>query len=223
MISRSALALATLFAAASAAHAQTEFTPASGKGRAIVAVSGSLGASAYEPAARKLAGLGYDVLLVDGNAMIGDRGTGLKSAIDKVQHSAHALPGQVGVVGFSLGGGQALGYAPAWSDEVAVVVVMYPLTRIYKDLEATVGRIRVPVLMLVGESDHFKDDCCTVDTARRMAAIAASHQIPLELVSYPGAGHDFIVERSGGYNANAAADAWSRTAARLKQFLPDLP
>src|ERR1700683_3961674 len=153
-----------------AAHAQ-EFTPPGGKGRVIVAVSGSMGAKAYEGPARKLASFGYDVILLDGNNMVGDHGVGLKAAIEKAPQSPTALPGKVVVGGFSLGGGQVLGYAPQWSDQVAVVVVMYPLTSVYKDISATVGRIKVPVLMFAGEKDTFKD-CCLIETARAIAAAA---------------------------------------------------
>jgi dienelactone hydrolase len=203
------------------ARAQMEFTPPAGKGRAIVAVSGALGASAYEPAARKLAGFGYDVFLVDGNRLVGDQGVGLKAAVDKAQQSPNALPGKVGVVGFSLGGGQALGYAPRWPDQVAVVVVMYPLTRVYKDINATVGRIKVPVLMFAGEKDTFRD-CCLIETARAIASAAAAIGAPLELVTYPNAGHDFIIE-GFHYDSKAATDAWSRTADMLKVHLGDSP
>jgi dienelactone hydrolase len=213
------IAATAALAVATVAQAQQEFTPASGKGPPVVAVSGALGAKDYEGAAQKLASMGYDVFLLDGNAMVGDRGAGLRAGIQAAQHSLHALPGKVGAVGFSLGGGQVLGYAPAWDDQVAVVVVMYPLTRVFRDLSATVMRIKVPVLMFAGEDDHFRDNCCTVDRARQMAAIAKQNQIPLELVTYPGVGHDFVVESARGYNAQAAADAWSRTQAELRKYL----
>jgi dienelactone hydrolase len=202
-----------------AAHAQAEFPPPEGKGRAIVAVSGAMGAGAYEPAARKLASLGYDVFLLDGNKLVGDQGAGLKAAVDKAPQSPNALPGKVGVVGFSLGGGQALGYAPRWPEQVAVVVVMYPLTSVYKDINATVGRIRVPVLMFAGEKDTFKD-CCLIGTARAIASAAAAINAPLELVTYPHAGHDFMVE-GPHYDASAAPDAWTRTGIILKKYLSD--
>ncbi len=204
-----------------AARAQTEFPPPGGKGRAIVAVSGAMGARAYEPAARKLAGFGYDVFLLDGNALVGDQGVGLKAAIDKAPQSPNALPGKIGVVGFSLGGGQSLGYAPRWPDQVAVVVVMYPLTSVYKDIHAMVGRIGVPVLMFAGEKDTFKD-CCLIGTARAIASAAAAMHAPLELVTYPNAGHDFVIEGSR-YDASAAPDAWNRTEAMLKKYLSNSP
>lgn len=113
----------------SVALAQTEFTPPSGKGRAVVAVSGAMGTGAYVPAAKKLAAMGYDVFLLNGNDMVGDKGVGLKSAIDKAQQSPHALAGKVGAVGFSLGGGQVLGYAPSWPDQVGIGQPDPPRTR----------------------------------------------------------------------------------------------
>jgi pimeloyl-ACP methyl ester carboxylesterase len=201
---------------AATATAQQEITPPAGKGRAVVVVSG-LDASAYEPAARKLAALGYDVFFVDGNKLVGDQGVGLKAAIDKAQQSPNALPGKVGVVGFSLGGSHALGLAPRWPDQVAVVVVMYPLTKTFKDINATVARIKVPVLMFAGEKDTFRD-CCLIETARAMASAAKAIDAPLELVTYPKAGHEFILE-GFHHDAEAAADAWSRTADMLKRYL----
>ncbi len=218
---QAAFAIIPVLLFAAAAQAQTEFTPPAGKGRAVVAVAGAAGMSAYEPVARRLASLGYDVFLVDGEKFVGDQGVGLKAAVDRAQQSPNALPGRVGVVGFSVGGAQALGYAPRWPDQVAVVVAMYPVTKVFKDINATVGRIRVPVLMLAGEKDTFRD-CCLIGTARAMAGAAAAIGAPLELVTYPNAGHHFILE-GANYDAGAAADAWSRTAERLKQYLADAP
>ena len=204
------------------AKAQQEFAPPAGKGRVVVAVSGAMGTGAYEFAAKKIAAMGYDVFLLNGKDMVGDKGAGLKAAIDKAPQSSHALPGKVAAIGFSLGGGQVLGYAPSWPDQVAVVIVMYPLTSVYKDISATVNRIKVPVLMFAGEADNFKD-CCRIETARAIASTATANQIPLELVTYPGVGHDFVVERMPTYNASAAADAWAKTEAKLKQYVGDQP
>jgi dienelactone hydrolase len=199
--------------------AAQEFTPPQGKGHGVVVVSGAMGARSYEPAAKRIAAMGYDVLLLDSKDMVGDHGAGIRAGIDKLQHSANALPGKVGVVGFSLGGGQALAFAAGQADTVAVVVVMYPLTRLFKDhIPATVGRIQVPVLMLAGEDDSYKD-CCRIETARAIGAAAEAAHVPLELVTYPGAGHDFIDESSRNYDAKSATDAWQRTEAKLKQYL----
>jgi dienelactone hydrolase len=212
-----ALICATCLYANSAAA--QEFTPPQGKGRGVLVVSGSMGARSYEFAAKRIAAMGYDVLLLDSKDMVGDHGAGIKAGIDKLQHSSNVLPGKVGVVGFSLGGGQTLAFATSQSDTVAVVVVMYPLTRLFKDhIPGLVARFKVPVLMFAGEADSFKD-CCLIDTARAIGAAAQAANAPLELITYPGDGHDFIDEDSRNYDAKAAADAWERTEAKLKQGL----
>ncbi|HUA25536.1 MAG TPA: dienelactone hydrolase family protein [Steroidobacteraceae bacterium] len=201
--------------------AAQEFTPPQGKGRGVLVVSGSMGAGAYEPAAKRIAAMGYDVLLLNSKDMVGDHGAGIRAGIDKLQHSGNMLPGKVGVVGFSLGGGQALAFATSQSDTVAVVVVMYPLTRLFTDhIPAVVGRIQMPVLMLAGEADSYKD-CCKIETARAIGAAAQAAGKPLELVTYPGADHDFVVESNRNYDAKSAADAWQRTESKLKQYLPN--
>ena len=211
--------LLSMLVVAAAAQAQTEFEPPSGKGRVVVAVSGASGAGRYQVAAQKLASFGYDVFLVDGNDVKGDQGAGLKAAIDKALQSPHALPGKVGFVGFSLGGGLSLGYATHWPDQVAVVVAMFPLTRIYSnDIPGFVGRIKVPVLMMAGEKDSYRD-CCGIETARAIGAAAADLKLPFELITYPNADHDFILS-GRSYNADAANGAWAATEKKLKQYLP---
>jgi dienelactone hydrolase len=58
-----------------------------------------------------------------------------------------------------------------------------------------------------------------IETARAIGAAAEAAHVPLELVTYPGAGHDFIDEDGRNYDAKTAADAWLRTKAKLKQNL----
>ena len=100
--------------------AQTEFPPPQGKGRVVVMASGQSGPTHYATAAKDIAKLGYDVILYDGNLLEGNKGQALKQAIAAGPSSAHALPGKVAVVGFSLGGGISLAYASRWPDQVAV-------------------------------------------------------------------------------------------------------
>jgi dienelactone hydrolase len=213
-----ALAIASMLGAAGFAQADTEYPPPSGKGPVVVVVSGQLGAAAYVPEAKQIAGLGYDVVLLDGNSMEGSHGQKLMEAVTNAQSLPHGTAGKVGVVGFSLGGGEALGYASRWPDLVAVVVVFYPATSGFKDLTAFAGSIKVPVLMLAGETDTYKN-CCLIDNARTLATAAAAAGTPFELITYPGVGHDFI--RPGpNYNTPAATDSWQRATAKLAQYLP---
>lgn len=206
-----------LFGLAGTSFAQSEYPPPSGKGPVVVVVSGSLGAAHYELPAQQIAQLGYDVVLLDGKDMAGSHGEALKAAIRKAQSAPHGLPGKVGVVGFSLGGGEALGYASRWPDLVAVVVAWYPYTAEMHDAAKFVRGVAVPVLMFAGESDEYKA-CCLIDRARAIGSAAATAGLPVELVTYSGTGHDFIFPGKQ-YNAGATSDSWRRAAAELDKYL----
>jgi len=119
-LSRSApviFGLIVFWVAIALAHAQEECPPPQGKGRVVVVDSGHSGSLYYRPAARQLAQLGYDVVLLDANEIRGPHlpissgfeghvGVALPGAIEQAQHMPRALPGKVALVGFSQGGGQ---------------------------------------------------------------------------------------------------------------------
>ncbi len=211
------LILATVLA--SSALAQDEIAPPQGKRRVVVFVSGMAGPKHDKALAQAIAALGYDVVVYDGRKMGIGMGGALRSAIQQAQQMPHALPGKVALVGVSLGGGYSLAYGSKWPDLVAVDIVWYPATVFLRRMPGFAGRIVVPVLMFAGESDSF-ENCCLIGTARSLAADAAILKAPFELVTYPGANHDFI---PGGMNYNPAAynDALNRTAARLKAAFGD--
>lgn len=198
--------------------AQTEFPPPAGKGRLVVVASGMSGPEHYATVSRAIAALGYDVVLFDGNQIAGTKGEGLKTAITEAEQMPHALPGKPALVGFSMGGGTVLGYGSAMSDQVAGVVVWYPATSTFRDIQAFANaRLKVPVLMFAGESDTYRG-CCLVDTARTIDLAAKAAGKPFELVTYPGVDHDFV-EGGTHYNSAAYKDALSRTATKLTEFL----
>ena len=179
-------------------------------------LSGASGPEHYRQVARIIAQQGYDVLLYDGNAIAGSHGESLKTAVAAAPELAkHAVPGKIGLVGFSLGGGIALGYAPVWSDRIATVVAWYPATREIANASAWASRIALPMLMFAGEADDYRN-CCMIAKAHELAdaAKAASFQ----LVTYPDTEHDFVIGGSH-YNAKSYDDAMQRTAAFLKQNL----
>ena len=141
---------------------QKEYVPKAGSGRIVVVVSGQTGASNYTSISQDFADAGYYTVLVDGNDLWIKGGGGnalLQGVIAKAQASPHAVAGKVGVVAFSLGGAVGLTYATRLPDQVATVIVMYPLTNFIKDPADFVGKIKVPVLMLAGTSDTYKN-CC---------------------------------------------------------------
>jgi dienelactone hydrolase len=205
------------------AAAQEEIPPPpGGKAPLVVVLSGATGAGNYRVIAGRIAALGYDVALFDSNTLIPSRnasavGAAVKEAIAKARRLPNALPGKVGVVGFSQGGGMALGFASQWSDEVAVVAAWYPSTDAFKDPAAFAGRLTVPVVMFAGTADEYKF-CCMIDRARTLAAAATAANKPFELTVYPGVRHGFSIP-GGEYNAPATDDALAKTAAALKSFL----
>ena len=203
---------------------QREFAPKSGSGRVVVVISGQSGAAAYAATAQQIADAGFDVVLVDGNDFwIKDTRRAwnmVKDVITHAQAGAHALPGKVGVVGYSLGGATALAYAAKMPDLVATVVVGYPYTGWIKDPSDFVAKIKVPVQMYAGTADTYKD-CCLIEMARQLADAAKASSPPmLALHEYNGVGHGFNLTTAARKDIAAGQDAMERTIAQLKQALP---
>jgi dienelactone hydrolase len=212
-----AVLLALIFVGAgSAAWAQAEYPPPSGKGPVVVVISGQMGPPHNDIEARRLASLGYDVTLLDGNSMQG-RGSALRAAIQQAQSSVHALPGKVAVIGFSLGGGVALAFASHWPELVASVVAWYPATKFIHDPQSFAAGVAAPVLIFAGGQDHY-EDCCLIETAEALASAASAAHTPLEVVTYPDAGHDFMFP-GPAFDATASSDSWRRVTERLTQTL----
>lgn len=220
--SRSAACLAILicFASCLVARAQQEFPPPQGKGRVVVLSSGMSGPEHYTTVAGEIAQLGYDVVLFDGNPMEGTHGDGLKTAILQAQQMPHALPGKVALVGFSLGGGMSLYYGTQWPDLVTGAVLWYPANSFIHDVPGFVSRLKVPVVVFVGEKDHFRNSCCAADWDRTLASASTAAGLSFQLVVYPNAEHDFV---KGGdhFRAEDYSDAFKRTAESLKVYLPN--
>jgi dienelactone hydrolase len=229
MLNTARFLVSALAAAASCAVAQDpgpkrqEFTPKSGSGRVVVLISGQSGMANYTTTAQQIADAGFDVVLVDGNDFwIKDTRNAwnmLKEVITHAQAGSHAVPGKVGVVAYSLGGGSALSYAGRMPDVVATVVVAYPLTSFIKDPSDFVGKIKVPVLMLAGTDDTY-NNCCMIGMARQLAdAAKASSPAMLTLHEYNGVGHGFNLPTAARKDVAAGQDAMQRTLAQLKQDL----
>jgi len=201
-----------------------EFAPQSGTGRVVVVISGQTGMANYTMTAQQIADAGFDVVLVDGNDFwIKDTRNAwnmLKEVITGAQAGSHAMPGKVGVVAYSLGGGSALSYAARMPDVVATVVVSYPMTSFIKDPSDFVAKIKVPVLMLAGTDDTY-NNCCLIGTARQLADAAKASSPPmLTLHEYNGVGHGFNLPRAARKDVAAGQDAMQRTISELKQALP---
>ena len=185
------------------ATAQEEIPPPAGKGPLVVVLSGTGGAGSIRDVAVRIAGLGYDVVLYDSNAIVAGKQSGVCAeviaAIAKARQMPRALPGKYGLVGFSLGGGLAFSYQCPFSDPPAVVAAWY--------------------VMFAGTADDYKI-CCTIGKAREIAAAAQAANAPFELTTYQGAKHAFAQTAAvTTYDRASTDDALGRTAAALKRYL----
>ena len=210
--------LLLIYIVTSAACAQQEFQPPQGKGRVVVLASGAAGPAHYTTIAREIAELGYDVVLFDGNLMLGTHGDGVKTVILEAQKMPHALPGKVALVGFSGGAGMSLYYGTQRDDLVAGAVLWYPTNNFIHDVPGFASRMKVPVLLLAAGKNQSGNDCCSTDLDRRLAAAVTVAGKQFQLIVYPDADLDFVY---GGehYNPKDYSDAFKRTAEMLKVYL----
>jgi dienelactone hydrolase len=212
--------LLTLLAPGFAA-AQEEIPPPSGKGRVVVVLSGATGSGNYRAIATRIAALGYNVVLYDSPALAAlaknrSRDEIGGAVIAQARQMPHSLPGKIGLVGFSMGGGVALTQGTT-SNDVAVVAAWYPATIDIKDPKAFASRLRVPVVMFAGTEDDYKQ-CCMIDKAREIASAAKALNAPFELTIYPGVKHGFNIQ-GANYSAPSTDDALAKTAAALQRYL----
>jgi dienelactone hydrolase len=208
----------TVLAAASVTHAQQEFPPPQGKGRVVVLASGTSGPAHYTTVAREIAELGYDVVLYDGNQMLGTHGDGVKADILEAQQMPHALPGKVVLVGFSLGAGMCLYFASQWPDLVAGEVLWYPMNNFIHDPPGFASRLKLPLLMFAGAKDHYHNGCCSADMDSQLAAASTAAGKSFQLIVYPDAEHDFV-KGEDHYNPKLYADAFKRMGDALKIYM----
>jgi len=202
---------------------KTAYDPPNVRGPIVILLSGASGPDNYRSYAAEVARLGYYAVLLDGNDFHPKYGKSsadeLRRVIEWAQSSAKALPGKAAVIGFSRGGGGALTYAARMPDLVSAVVTYYPSTREVADMRGFTAQFQVPILVLAGEQDTYRN-CCLIESMRAMEAAAKGRGAPFELVVYPKAKHGFNLETLPNYRAGDAADAWQRTARMLSQYQP---
>ena len=133
--------------------------------------------------------------------------------LDAVRDYALALPaasGRVGVVGFCWGGSASFNYAAEPDGGIGAAVVYYGTAP--DDL----ADITAPVLGLYGG-----DDARVTSTVGPTTAAMKDAGKTYEPHVFDGAGHGFLRQQSGrdGANAKAAAEAWARTVAFLREHL----
>ena len=119
---------------------------------------------------------------------------------------------KLGVVGFCMGGALAL-YTATKNANIGACVVFYGgHPRVKPDLP----NLHAPVLGLYGANDRSIPPDAVRELERKTKALGKE----IEVKIYEGADHAFFNDtRPQVYNAAAAADAWQRTIAFLRQHL----
>jgi carboxymethylenebutenolidase len=121
--------------------------------------------------------------------------------------------GQVGSVGFCMGGGLSV-WAAASNPEVGAAVTYY---YVMPHGKPDFSQIEAPVL------GHFgtRDDFIAVDDAKALEAELQEAGVEAAFEFYEGAGHAFANDhdRLGTYDEGHAKAAWDKTVGFLKQHL----
>lgn len=201
--------------------AQTVHPPAQAPGPIVILLSGASGPNSYQTIAGDVSRLGYYAVLLDGNDILTRQQDGagnLRKAIQRAQAAKQAVPGKAAVIGFSMGGGGALAFAANMPEFVSMVVTYYPSTSFVKNAGVLVTRFQVPVLVLAGGQDTYRN-CCLIESMRAMESAAKESGAKFELVVYPDGQHGFNLD-GPTYRRDYESDAWRRTVEMLKALHP---
>ena len=143
---------------------------------------------------------------------IDDAERDLSAAAEYLSTQDSTTSEKVGVVGFCMGGALAL-YTATKNENVGACVVFYGG---HPKVKPDLPNLQAPVLGLYAE----KDDFVTPDSVRALEREVKALGKSIDVVIYPDADHAFFNDtRPEVYNAEAAADAWRRTIAFLREHL----
>lgn len=143
---------------------------------------------------------------------IDQAGKDMRGAAAYLRASGLLKPAKVGILGFCMGGQLALYAAQEHPDVIDAAVDFYG---IHPKVEIVPAKVKVPVL------GHFatRDKSVPLDAVRAMAAAVGKHGVTFEVHEYE-ADHAFFNDtRPQVYDAAAAALAFTRTLAFLRNAL----
>jgi carboxymethylenebutenolidase len=119
---------------------------------------------------------------------------------------------RVGTIGWCFGGGWSLNAAEILGDRVDATVIYYG--RLTSDPER-LERLQAPILGIFGAEDRG----IPVESVREFEAALRELGKPAAIHVYEGADHAFANPSGTRYDAEAAADAWEKTKAFLREHL----
>lgn len=204
--------------------------PASGHGPAVIAIQEWWGLVGHiKDVADRLAAEGFVALAPDlyhgESASEPNEAKKLAMALDRARAISEigaaasylkgldaVQPKKIGVMGWCMGGALALSSAAANSQAFAAVVCFYG-----RPLEAgDVAKLSTPTLGIYGELDGGIPQSLVHAFDNELEKNGTPHHIH----TYAGAEHAFFNnDRPEVYHPEAAADAWQRTLAWLRQYL----
>ncbi len=137
----------------------------------------------------------------------------LRGAIEYLRGHEACGSARVATLGFCLGGQLALYGACESEGAVGACVDFYG---VHPNIQPDVSQLDCPVLGLFAEKDGFVTAEVVAGLSERLVAAGKSH----DFKTYAGVDHAFFNDsRPDVYDAEAAADAWSRTVAFLNANL----
>jgi carboxymethylenebutenolidase len=137
--------------------------------------------------------------------------TNVTAAVAYLRQHPAVRGGDLGAIGFSMGGAWALRLSTLRPAEIAAVVVFYSSGM------ADFAAARAAYLGHYAENDEWEpvEDVRQVEQALRTAGRAVTFH------TYPGTGHWFFEENRPEYNGEAAHLAWERTVTFLREQLAE--
>lgn len=134
----------------------------------------------------------------------------LNAATAYLNYQDYVKKNRIAVLGFCMGGSNALTYACA-RRQLRAVVAFYG-----KVPQGSLAGLQCPVLYHQAETD----DWITEEEVAALSSALTSRNVPCEIHKYPGTAHAFFNDtRPEVYKPDAAAEAWSRTLAFLDQYI----
>ena len=137
----------------------------------------------------------------------------IQTAINYLVAQPFSTPKQVGVIGFCFGGGIAMRMAYN-GQHIGAVATLYGAGANPTDTE--LSHVTAPVIGFYGGQDKS----VPADQIARWYTTLKADGIPAESHIYADAQHAFFNDTRSSYNKPASEDAWTRTLAWFRQYIP---